>query len=241
MRKKRLFLNCPCLSPLSAQVAGGEASFAAPGVPQRVVWPLPGDGGTEVGTEPGHAATGGGPACSPWHMPHPHQSPVLDAVLLGPSTPTTSVPLQTPMKSSSQAANTSWFPGFGISPCPLLAMPKGSNPGIKPRLMTPGIWGHRRTQGSGSCMWVTAQSQNSKEPLGGLCQSRGYGKTPGILCSSNTSGIFWPRSGFAVMKRSQCPQGEKEKKEKGEKRKGWSRMKLFRFCDTGVAFDKSSL
>lgn len=68
--------------------------------------------------------------------------------------------------------------------------------------------GHRKE------LWVTAQSQNSKEPLGSLCQSRGYGKTPGILCSSNTSGIFWPRSGFAVMKRFQCPQGEKEKKRK---------------------------
>lgn len=35
---------------------------------------------------------------------------------------------------------------------------------------------------------------------------------------------FWPGSGYAVMKRFQCPQGENDQK-KGEKRKGWSCMK----------------
>lgn len=70
LRKKWLFLNCPCLSALSPRVADGEGSFAAPGVPQRVVWPLPGDGGTDVVTVPGHAACSS-PACArstpkPW-------------------------------------------------------------------------------------------------------------------------------------------------------------------------------
>lgn len=135
--KETAIFNCPCLSALSAQVPDGGASFAAPGVPQRVVCPLPGDGGRDLGTVPGHAAGGDGPArsslararstpkawsgCWAAGTHHSHQI----------SGSTTSVPLQTPMKSSSKAANSSWISGFGLTPCPLLGMPKGSNPGIK--------------------------------------------------------------------------------------------------------------
>lgn len=221
VRKKWLFLNSPCLSALSAQVADGEATFAAPGVPQRVVWPLPGDGGTDVGTVPSHAARGGGPArssparltstpkpCSGCCAAGTHRSHQISDI-------TTSVPLQTPMKSSSQ------LQGFGLPPHPFAGNAKGLQsrhqtradgtvrdlgPSEDPRGLEL-CMGHREE------LWVTADavSEQQRAP-GGSCQSRGCGKSPGTLCSSNTDGNFWPGPGFAVMKSFQCPQGEKEKK-----------------------------
>lgn len=131
VQKKRLFLNSPCLSALLARVADGEASFAAPGVLQRVAWPLPGDGGTDVGIVPGHTAGGAAPAHSSLALAQSTPKPCSRGCAAGThhsrqvSGITTYVTLRTPMKSSSKAANTSWLPGFSLFPSPFAGNAKG--------------------------------------------------------------------------------------------------------------------
>lgn len=189
----------------------------------------------DMGTVPGQAAGSGGPArSSPAHArstPKPgsrcsaagtHHFHQISGV-------TTSVPLHTPMKSSSKAENTSWLLGFGLCTCPLLGMQKGSNPGIKPspifQLMAPpGISGQRRTQGGGSCVWVTGRIvghsrpslRTAKSPWG-LMPEQGLGQKPWhpLQLKHWWDFLAWVR--LCSDKRFQCPQGENGKK---KERKG---------------------
>lgn len=195
----------------------------------------------DVGTAPGHAAGGGGLArSSPRHVPNPHHTKTLLWMLCHWDPPLFPDFRHDDLcafahidKISKRGCESKLAPGVWLFSLPFAGNAKGLQSGHQTQFCFPaggtaGNRGQSRTQGTESHVWVSrgaGQDCGSQQTHAFLTAKSPWGlemdqvlwQIPGATRSQNAGGICWPGSGFAMMKRFQWPQGEKEKK---KKRKG---------------------
>jgi len=192
------------LSALSARAADGEASFAAAGAPWRAAWPLLGDGGTKTIRAP----------ASPRHVPNPHHTKApLGTLRRWDPPPLPDFGHHDLCAFARTSKICKWGCGSQLAPgvwrfsLPFAGNAEGLPSRHQPQSCFPaggttGDRGQRRTQGAGSCVWVSrgaGQDCGSQQTHAFLKTKSSWGLEPdeGLWQSPGTPPAAKRRVGFA--------------------------------------------